>query len=168
MIAILNRWRQFGRRYFWPHLLLGIVAASFGSPVAPSAGPSAQAANHSGVLNIAQVVQCDGSILPGRTHRYSCRIDYWHQHAIRRVIRRLSFTMLGTIKSKHLIELLPGDVQKLVLLDTLNVLLTHEFCPKNDNVIVFYPATVSFTLWQAGLWLAQVQGTRSDPSSFCS
>lgn len=164
MIGILNRWRQFGRRYFWPHLLLGMVAAGLGLPHAASDRTTLpETASRS--LNISSGVRFDSlALLHESTRRSNFNVDYWHQHAIRTVIRHLSFSLKpASLPTAE--QVLPLEVQKLALLDTLNALLTHEARPP---AIVRQTASrqpAAKARHQTGLWLSQVRGIRAGPAS---
>lgn len=162
MIGILNRWRQFGRRYFWPHLLLGMVAASLGLPHASAHDRPTLSETSSRSLNIGAAARFDSLALLECARRPSFSVDYWHQHAIRTVIRHLSFTLTPSV-SPVTEEAQPLEAHKLALLDTLNALLTHEARPP---VIIrtTTPHHVEVTpRHHVGLWLAQVQGIRAGP-----
>lgn len=173
VIGILNRWRQFGRRYFWPHLLLGMVAATLGIPsifagkTDPAALPSTSSSfnrqnSASGAYNRLVLLQ------EGRS-RPAFSVDYWHQHALRTIIRHLSFAlapqtvyMRGLENETEAVEP-PSQVAQLALLSTLNALLTHE--PKPPTIIryIHYNVLPALALHQTGLWLAQVLGIRAGP-----
>ena len=174
MIGILNRWRQFGRRYFWPHLLLGMVAATLGaSSNLPGAPDQAALPNTSSSLNrqnAANATFNSLALLQDAHRRPTFSVDYWQQHALRTVIRHLSFALApqavyARVQESEAEAEPPLQVAQLALLSTLNALLTHE--PKPPTIIRHTHHEVLPTLarHQTGLWVAQVQGIRAGPAA---
>ncbi|RLM28125.1 SecA regulator SecM [Brenneria alni] len=166
MIGILNRWRQFGRRYFWPHLLLGMVAASLGLPSSlnesQEPAPLPNSASSVSRQDSTSLSLTDLVALKEAHRRPSFGVDYWHQHVIRTVIRHLSFALTAPQQiNAPLVDDLSSH--SLVLLDTLNALLTRE--EKLPTIIRQTGRISSFppTHHQAGIWLAQVCGIRAGP-----
>ncbi|NKI75253.1 secA regulator SecM [Dickeya sp. CFBP 2040] len=166
MIGILNRWRQFGRRYFWPHLLLGMVAATLGLPAnfteSRDAATEPNSASTVSRPNISYFNLTDLVALKDSRRRSLFSHDFWHQHAIRTVIRHLSFAFTPPATVVETAE--ASRLHHQVLLETLNALLTSEATPHNSSCCAeLAPVHVSPS-YHTGLWLAQVQGIRAGPA----
>ncbi|GAA0475617.1 MULTISPECIES: secA translation cis-regulator SecM [Tatumella] len=167
MIGIFARWRQLGMRYFWPHLLLGMVAASLGLPVANA--QVVESGNGTDVpantLFIGHAARFENLLrIRDTVRRPGLSVDYWHQHAIRVVIRHLSFS-LPQLQPEAQQQLLPLTVQKIAVLQSLHALLTNgrpAVSPSPGRTLIY---TGKLAVFNSGLWLAGVQGIRAGPVS---
>ncbi len=160
MTGILDRWRQLGRRYFWPHLLFGMVAAGLGLP-AFSASAQTPTTPETSASRIDTVPACLQSLayLPGNHRRASFTVDYWHQHAIRTVIRHLSFA----VAQPEIQDTAPLRAQQDVLLDKLSALLTLERKPPVVIDTLHHVSAPQKSAFTIAAWLGQVQGIRAGP-----
>ncbi|WP_239952925.1 secA translation cis-regulator SecM [Pantoea sp. Z09] len=164
MIGIFLRWRQLGRRYFWPHLLLGMVAASFGLPVcAQSAELNASSESSSSSLFVGSAARFDQLIrLQETARRPSFTIDYWHQHAIRTVIRHLSFTLTPQAETA---EALPLAAHKLALIDSLQALLNAPGALRQPSPQAETPRDALAPATSLTSWRSKTHAIRAGPST---
>lgn len=172
-MGILNRWRQFGKRYFWPHLLLGVVAASIGAPsiLANTGQQTLSATTATSVNRFNNSIQSisDNSLWAGVSRQPIESINPWHQQAIRRFLTRLAFVIVPQNQdvfasdNSRFHEL---SLYEWSIVDSLTALLasTHITIPHQYAAVFVDEDRLAGQ--RAGLWLVQQGGLRAGPVSY--
>ncbi|EQC00929.1 secA translation cis-regulator SecM [Photorhabdus temperata] len=173
-MGILNLWRQFGRRYFWSHLLLGVVAASIGVP-SIFAGvtdniPQANTSSSQSWQNQALSAFDNLFSLQSVQRQPASGINYWQQHAVRNVIRQLSFAFsvsqpMSHETAKQSTRLSSSSIQQLVL-ETLNALLIREPVPPEPVSNIQFLTVAPQSSHTQVFWIAKAQGIRAGPAAY--
>lgn len=141
-----------------------MVAATLGASSSLSGAPDQAALpNTSSSLNrqnAANGTFNSLALLQDAHRRPTFSVDYWQQHALRTVIRHLSFALAPQAVYARVQE---SETQAEPPLQV--ALLTHE--PKPPTIIRHTHLEVLPTLarHQTGLWVAQVQGIRAGPAA---
>ncbi|MGV7960532.1 secA translation cis-regulator SecM [Photorhabdus tasmaniensis] len=173
-MGILNLWRQFGRRYFWSHLLLGVVAASIGVPTV-FAGVTANIAQ----ANTSSSQNWQNQALSAFDNLFSLQnvqrqptngVNYWQQHAVRNVIRQLSFAFsvslpMSNETAKQSTRLSSSSIQQLVL-ETLNALLIRKPEPPEPVSDIQFLTVAPQSSHTPVFWIAKAQGIRAGPAAY--
>ncbi|MDC9580984.1 secA translation cis-regulator SecM [Xenorhabdus sp. PR6a] len=178
-MSILNLWRQFGRRYFWSHLLLGMVATGIGAPTV-FAGvaenlhhtntSSAQGSRTQALSSFEHLFKLHLLQLKSVQRQPANYLNYWQQHAVRNVIRQLSFvfSVAEPVRNEGANEShrVSSPSMQQLMLDTLHAILTQAPAPFGE--IIPDIAVVVFVLpdiHTPALWVAKVQGIRAGPTN---
>lgn len=172
-MGILNRWRQFGKRYFWPHLLLGVVAAGISSPsiLANTEQHALSTTTSTSVNRLNNSIQSisDNGLWLDVSRQSVQTVTPWHQQAIRRFLTRLAFVIVPQADDAFVAEghhFNPLSAYEWAIVDSLSALLSS-----NQLTIPRQFSTVSIesdhsTEQLIGLWLVKLGGLRAGPAQY--
>ena len=172
-MGILNFWRHLGRRYFWSHLLLGVVATGVGLPTILNALSQSQQTqiNSTPVNRQSQAVNAFDNLFAQQSSQRSSSsssysVNYWQQHAVRNVIRQLTFAFSTNEDEDTGKRVLPKEQHfaPQLIIDTLYAMLAQRSLQRDVASLQsshhIYP---TFTVYQPAIWVAQVHGIRAGP-----
>lgn len=174
LMGILNFWRQLGKKYFWSHLLLGVVATGVGLPTILHALSESQQTqiNSSPVNRQNQAVNAFDNLFAQQNSQRSSSssssysVNYWQQHAVRNVIRQLTFAFSATEDDD--VSAAKEESEQLIapqlMLDTLYAMLAQRSLQLDESIVLInhynYP---HFITYQPAIWVAKVHGIRAGP-----